>query len=84
MSAHHQIVFMNHQIADGGCGHVEAQRLPVVPVVERDVHRQFCSGEEQAFADGVFAHDVDRSGGEALDDLFPGRAAIVGAIDVGR
>ena len=74
---------VHHQIADRRRRHVQAQRLPIVAVVEGDEDGEFGAGEEQAFADRVFADGVDGSIGQAVDDLLPGGAAIVGAIDVG-
>ena len=34
---HHDVVAVDDEVADGGGGHVEPQRLPVVAVVEGDV-----------------------------------------------
>ena len=80
--ADHEVVVVNHQIANRSGGHVEPQRLPVVAIVEADEDGEFGAGEEQALAHGIFADGVDGRIGQAADDLLPGVAAIVRAIDV--
>jgi hypothetical protein len=64
-------------------GRFMLQRLPMVAVVPRDVDAALGSGEEQAFARGIFADGVDGFVvGQAGDDLLPGLAAVVGAVDI--
>ena len=82
MRADHEVILVHHQIADRSRGHVEAQRLPIVAIVEADEDGEFGGGEEQALAHRIFADGVDGSIGQAADGLLPGGAAIVGAIDV--
>ena len=78
-----EVVVLDLQIADGACGHVEAEGLPVIAVVEGDVDLGFASGVEEAFAFGVFADG--RGGcsvGDAVVNLLPGLAAVMGAEEV--
>ena len=55
-----KVIAMNRQVAHGGMRKIQLQRLPVVAVVKRNVYRSFAAGEKQAFARGIFTHDVDR------------------------
>ena len=80
--AHYQVVVVHHQIADRSGRHVQAQRLPIVAIVEADEDGQFGGGEQQALAHRVFADRIDRAVGQAAHRLCPRGAAIVGAIDV--
>ncbi len=55
----------------------------MVSVVEGDVDSALGSGEEEAFPLGIFADGVDGLVvGKAGDDLLPGLAAVVGAVDI--
>ena len=75
-----EVVVFDFEVADGAGGHVEAEGLPVVAVVEGDVDLGFGAGVEEAFAFGIFA---DGAGGgtvgNAVVDLLPGLTAVVGA-----
>ena len=77
-----QIVVVDHQVADRRGRHVQPQRLPIVAIVERNINGPLRSGEEQALAHRIFAHRVDRPIRQAADDLLPGFAAVVRAVDV--
>ncbi len=83
MRTDYQIVAVHDEIADRGGGHVEAQGLPIVAIVEADEDGELGGGEEEAFAQRVFADCIDGSIGQAANGFLPGGAAIVGAIDVG-
>src|SRR5262249_35872521 len=62
---------------------VEAERLPVVAVVEGDVDGALGSGEEQTLALGIFTDGVDvLVVWNAGDDFGPGLAAVAGAKNV--
>ena len=74
---------MDDEVSDGGGGHIEAEGLPIVAIVEADEDGEFGGSVEQAFADGIFADGVDGPIGEAADGFPPGGPAFVGAIDVG-
>src|SRR3954469_24471194 len=77
------IVAFDNQIADGTGRKIEAKGSPGVTVVERKVHAALGSGEEQAFAAGIFADDVDDLAlGDSGDDLLPGFPGIARAVDV--
>src|SRR5262249_43507342 len=60
VGADNKILLMNHQIANRGCRQIQAERLPVVPVVEREVDCPFGAGEQQSFKLGIFANRVYR------------------------
>ena len=47
VGAGHQVVAVNHQVAIRRGGEIELQRLPVVAVVERDVHPALRAREQQ-------------------------------------
>src|ERR1035438_32035 len=49
--AHHEIAVVHDEIAHRGGGHVEAQGLPIVAIVEADENGKLGGGEEQALAD---------------------------------
>ena len=83
VGADHEVVVLDDQVADGGGGHIEPQRLPVVPVVERHGHRRFRPGEEQTLPQRVFPYGVDGLVGQAACDFLPGGPAVAGAQDVG-
>ncbi len=84
MRADHDVVFVNHEIADGGRRHVGAQRMPVVAVVDGEINGPFRTRIQQAFALGILAHGVHGLvRGDAVDDEFPCEPAVVRAIDVG-
>jgi len=65
------------------------QRLPMIAVVERDVHAAFGAGEEQSLSSWIVADDAREAstrliGREARDDLRPGLSEIARAEDVWR
>ena len=53
VGADHQVVAVNHDVAIRRGGEIELERLPVVPVVERDVHPALRAREQQARLLGV-------------------------------
>ena len=78
-----EVVVFDLEVANGAGRHVKSQRLPVVAVIEGDVYLGFSACVEQAFAFGVFADGAGRCAvGNAVVDLLPGLAAIVGAEEV--
>ncbi len=84
MSGNDQIIVVNPEIAHRSVRQIELQRLPVVSVIKRNPNRIFSPGEEQAFANGIFAHRVD--GAEVRQagcNQLPVLAAVVCAIDIG-
>jgi hypothetical protein len=61
------------EVADGGARQVLAQRLPVIAIVEADIDRRFCPGEDQARLLGIDAQTVypatcALAGRQAVDD----------------
>src|SRR6202043_613515 len=48
-----QIVLLESEIVNGDGGHVQAQRLPVVAVIEREVRALFGAGIQETFTDRV-------------------------------
>ena len=80
MRAGDEVVVFDLEIADRRGGHVQAQRLPVVAVVERHVDVRFGAREEQPLLLDVFPDGAERrAGGDAVHDLRPRRAAVVRA-----
>jgi hypothetical protein len=78
-----QIVALHDHVADRGRRHVQPQRLPVLPIVERDEDFALGAGEEQSLALRILTHGVDRrAGGDAVGDRRPGLAAVMRAEDV--
>ena len=83
MSTYYQIVLMHDKVSNGGCGKVEAQRLPLVPIIERNIDAAFRSSKEQALAVPIFPHCIDRFVvGKPTHDFLPGAASVVRAEDV--
>ena len=82
MRAHHQVIILDHEIADGRGRHVEAKALPVFTIVKRYIDCALGTSIEQALAEGVLAHRVDGIIGQAVDDLFPALTAIGGLVDM--
>ena len=90
VGADHQVVLVvigvDFEVADGGAGQVLAQRLPVIAIIEADIHRGLGSGEEQARLLGIDPQTVDPASGalvagQAVDDAGPGLARVGGAPD---
>ncbi len=80
---HDEVVVMDNQIANGSGRKVEAQRLPVIAVVERDIHRVLGAGEKKAFAFRIFANRVYRCiVGKSVDNFLPALAAVMRAVDI--
>ena len=59
MRGYDQIVVMNPEVAHRSVRQIELEGLPVVAIVKRDPHAGFGAGEQQTFANGVFAYGVD-------------------------
>src|SRR6185437_7384676 len=79
-----EVVAVNDDVAHGGDGHVELERLPVVAVVEGDVDAELCGGVEEASLLRVFFDGVDEGAfGNAVRDSSPGLASVVRAVDIG-
>ena len=90
VGADHQVVLVvigvDVEVADGGAGQVLAQRLPVIAIIEADIHRGLGSGEEQARLLRIDPQTVDPASGalvagQAVDDAGPGLARVGGAPD---
>ena len=78
-----EVVVFDDEIADRGRRHVQPQRLPVVPIVERHVDLRLRAGEEQSLALRILAHHADRRAArDAVDDFLPRLAAVMRAVDV--
>ena len=83
IGTHAGVVILDLDIADGDGGHVEAEGVPVVAIVDGDPDLAVGGGIEQALLARVFADGVgDRAGRDAVVDFGPGLAAIVGAPEV--
>ena len=79
-----QIVAVHHDVADRSHRHIILQRLPLVAVVERDIHAEFGAGEQQPFDLGILLHRVDVGAhGDARDHVPPRLSAVVRAVDIG-
>ena len=79
--AHEDIIVAELDRAIRRVRQVALQRLPVVTIIERDVHRRLCSGVEQSGALRVGAHDAHwfvRA--EAGGDLHPALSEILRAV----
>ena len=84
---YHQVVAVDHHIAVGRVGEIELQRLPIVAVVERDVHPALGAHEQQPRLLRVGADHAGEAatgliGGQAGDDCRPRLAVVVGAEEV--
>src|SRR5215472_7178024 len=80
------VIGMKHHVADRGARQILPQRLPILPVIKRDVDRGLGTGKEQALLIRVLANHVHPASrgliaGQSMDDLRPGFAAIVRAPD---
>ena len=83
MSGDDQVAVVHHEVTDRGRREVEAQRLPVVTVVERHVDAPLRPGEEERASSRVLAHGVDHLvPGDPLDPFRPRLTAVPGAVDV--
>ncbi len=83
MGAQDEIVVFDDQIAHGCDRHVQAQRLPVVPVVYREVHGPLGAGKEQPLPLRILLHRVDGlTRRDAGDDLRPRLPAVARPVDV--
>src|SRR6266852_5056577 len=54
-----KVVLLHSKVMNRHDRHVQAQRLPVIAVVERNVHAFFRSSVQETFAHRVFAHSTD-------------------------
>ena len=80
-----EVVAVDLEVAHGDARQVELQRLPVVAVVERDVHAELGGGVQQAPPRRVLADRVDEVAvADAGHDQLPVPAAVAGAVEVGR
>ena len=82
-----QVIVMDGEVADDRGGQVAHQRLPVIAVVERDVHAGLGTCEQEPASFGVRAHDVhERAAGhggrQSRDDLCPRFPIVTRAVDV--
>ena len=78
-----QVVVLDDEVADRRGRQVQPQRLPVVAVVERDIHRALGAGEQQALALRIFATTFTVSpSGMPLVMCVQVFAAVVGAEDM--
>ena len=85
----HQVMPLDPQVAHRRGRQVELQRLPVITVVEGDVHAVLRAGEEQAPAHGIGADDscdaprrvIHR---QAVRDARPRLAEVARAVEEGR
>ncbi len=78
-----EIVLLESEIVNGHERHVQAQGLPVIAVIERDVNALFSSRVQQNFANGILAHhahEIDVA--NAADGLLPGLTKIMGTENV--
>ena len=83
MRARDEVVVMDHQVAHGARRHVEAERLPMLAVIERDIDLRLASGEEESFPLRILAHDVDGPAvRDAVRDVRPRLPAVFGPVDV--
>ena len=60
MRSDDNVITVDDQIANRSRRKVLLQRLPVIAVIELDVHGPLRSREEHAFALGIFTHCVYR------------------------
>src|SRR5207245_11622693 len=62
---------------------VQAQRLPVIAIIKRNVNRAFSSGEQKTFALRILAYRIHVFGlRNTIRDLGPSCAGVAGAKDV--
>ena len=82
MRTDYQVVVVYDQVSDGGCGHIEAQRLPVLAIIGRKKDFPLGSGEEQTRLFWVFPHYIDGVVGYTFGNVLPGFAPIMCAVDM--
>ncbi len=83
MGSDDQVVSVDRQVAHGGMGKIQLQRLPVIAIVEGYVNGSLAPGEKQAFANGIFAHHVGCGvSRQTFIDFLPGFAKVAGAVNV--
>jgi hypothetical protein len=79
-----QVVVVDDQVAYRTGGHVEAQRLPVLAIVETDVGFAQCRRKSRlGLGSSTSTTSLPARHRESVDDFSPRLAAIVGAEDVG-
>src|ERR1700730_2810997 len=72
-----QIILLYRQVVNGNDRHVQAQRMPVLPIVKRNVHRSFGSGIQKTFTRRIFAHGAHKIDvANATHGFLPGLAKI--------
>src|SRR5215472_14749 len=80
----HEVAAFDDEIGDLRIGQVQREGLPLRAVVEGNVDSVFRAGEEQTAAAGIFTDGVNEIVvGDAVDDLAPCFAVVVGLEDVG-
>src|SRR5260370_29643834 len=78
-----QIIAMNGEVAHGGVGQVELQRLPVIAVIEGNKYRALRTRKKQPFALGILAHRVAGSASRNPNSNFgPGFAEVASPVNV--
>jgi hypothetical protein len=76
------VTLVKREIGDRHDGHVELDGLPVVAGIVRNINGEFCSGEKQTFAIGIFANDTgEMIISDPVDDFGPGLAVIGGFVE---
>ena len=79
----YQIVAVDLEVAHRRHRQVELERLPVVSIIERDVHSTLGAGDQKPAAPWILLHRVHvHAGRQTLCDLLPGLAYVARAIDV--
>ena len=79
-----EIVVLEREIVNRRDGQVELQGLPARAVVERHVHPELGTGEQQPAARGILAHHAHEMRlGNPGHDLLPGAAVIARLVHVG-
>ena len=83
--ANGQGIVFHHQVSDRHIRQAVGKLLPLLAIVIGDVDAVLRAGVEQAAADRILAHGVHViAGRDAVDDLRPGLAVVLGAEDVRR
>src|SRR6202790_810897 len=78
-----EIVAVDREVAHRRMRQIELHRLPVVAIIEGDVHGGFRAGKEQTLVRWIFANYVaGRVVGNAFGGFLPRLPKIAGAVDV--
>ncbi len=79
----HQIVLMHHQVAHRRHRQTQLQRLPVVPVIKRNVNPFFSARIQQPFSNRIFPHAIQEASlGYSIRNALPRLAEISRAIEM--